>query len=187
MKRFATVLLLSLLALFVAAPGAFANQYGWTLSSSTTDPYANTGSFIPGVIDVNLWLACSDLDGMAGAEFAIASSTPGNIVLAFTPMNGFLNAGSVVDLLLAVGGCPTGPILAGQWLVLSIVPGEYCLVPDAAGVMGTTDCSLDQQLWPIQQIGFSNNGTLPSCLDELCPQTTSTESNSWGGVKTLFR
>jgi hypothetical protein len=29
-------------------------------------------------------------------------------------MNGFLNAGTATALLLAVGGCPSGPVVAGR-------------------------------------------------------------------------
>lgn len=158
-----------------------------TGGSSPTDPYANTASWIPGILELYLWFACSDEGGMAAAEFKLSTDNPANIILAFTPQSGYLNAGSPTDLLLAVGGCPTGPILAGNILVLTNVPGEYCLVPDFQGIMGTVDCGANPQIWPIQQIGFSDTGSDPSCNDDLCPDPTSTEGSSWGGVKTLFR
>ena len=44
------------------------------------------------------------------------------IVLALTARTGFLNAGTAESPLLAVGGCPPGPLVAGDILVLDIPP-----------------------------------------------------------------
>ncbi len=184
MKRivtFASILTL----LFAFAAGA--EEYGWTISDSPTNPLSNTGTLIPGGLQsLYLWLYCGD--GMAAAEFRFESDNPGsNIILVTTTQNGFLNAGTTTDLLLAVGGCPTGPVVAAEILVLALAPSNFCLVPDALGIIGTVDCSPSPQVWPIQQIGYSNTGALPSCNDELCPDPTAVEQNSWGGVKGLFR
>jgi len=42
-------------------------------------------------------------------------------------MNGFLNAGNPTNLLLAVGGCPGGPLVAGAMLILHFAPVAVCL------------------------------------------------------------
>jgi hypothetical protein len=167
---------------------ADSHQYGWTISDSPTDPFSNTGAFLPTLQTLYLWFACSDVDGMAAAEFRLEPMNPANIILAFSPTNGYLNAGGPQDLLLAVGGCPTGPVVAGNILVLNTVPGEYCIVPSSVnGNMVTVDCSALPEVWPIQQIGFSNTGSAPSCNDELCPVPTPTQGTTWGRIKGLYR
>ena len=59
---------------------------------------------------------------MAGAEFAIQTTGPDLTHVATTPMNGVLNAGTTDQLLLAVGGCPTGPFLAATLLMVVTDP-----------------------------------------------------------------
>lgn len=97
------------------------------------------------------------------------------LVLATTPVNGFLNAGGTTNLLLAVGGCPPGPVVAANLLTLSL-PGSICLAPSAQnGVKGTVDCSPNPQLWSIDWRGL-----------ELLPPV-SVEPTTWGSVKQRYR
>jgi hypothetical protein len=87
--------------------------YGWTISSSSTDPYQHTGVLEDFGI-LYLWFACSTVEGLAAAAFDLVGSFE---VLAFNPQNGFLNAGTATSPMLAVGGCPKGPLLAGEIIV----------------------------------------------------------------------
>jgi hypothetical protein len=49
---------------------------------------------------------------MAAAECDLVGN--GLSVIDFVPMNGFLSAGSGQRVLIAVGGCPSGPVVAGR-------------------------------------------------------------------------
>ena len=128
MKRFLTILFVLALATSVSA-----RDFGWTLSNSPTDALANSGTFTAGILTLYLHYYCTnDGNGLASAEFDIQSTSAANLVLAFTALNGFLNAGGATNLLLAVGGCPYGPVAAGNFLISANAPGQYCLVPSAA-------------------------------------------------------
>ncbi|MGH2570851.1 MAG: hypothetical protein ACRDGR_06475 [bacterium] len=183
MKR---LFLAATIAVSLAAPTARAgadNRYGWTISNSSTNPLANTGTATSSVTSLYLWFYCSGSEGMAAAEFDIEAS--GISHLATTTMNGFLNAGGTSNLLLAVGGCPEGPVLAANLLVLD-APGTLCLVPSAAnGVRGTVDCDeLRPSLWNVDWIGYSSRGD--ACrVGVLCDSPL--ESQAWSQVKSRYR
>jgi|GEM_PF-782313 len=131
--------------------------YGWSVSHSATDPNVNTGS-PNGIVDtLYLWLTCSG--GMTAAEMTLESSPPGQI-LSFATMNGFLNAGTVTDLLLAVAGCPYAQVVAGSILIFHSAPVSICL----SGV-GTVSCAPDFQLWPSDARGYSDEGVLTCSSD----------------------
>ena len=83
--------------------------FGWSISASETDPAVNGGPLGGAVGYLYLWLDCAYNEGMAAAAFVLEGDLP---LLSFTPRNGFLNAGTGNELLLAVGGCPTGPVVA---------------------------------------------------------------------------
>jgi hypothetical protein len=183
MKRVLTIIAALLVA---AAPSFAANQYGWTISSSPSDPFVNTGPVTGAPLSLYLWLACSDNGGMSAAEFDL-QTPPGVFNFGFTVLGSFLNAGGATHLLLAVGGCPTGPVPAGLWNVFNTTPGSYCLVNGpGGGNRGTVDCDpVAPQLWPIGVVGYGAGGP-PSCVELLCP-IVSVESSSWGSVKSLYR
>ena len=87
---------------FLIAGSAPAEDYGWSLSGSSTDPNVNTGPAVASTpFFVYLWLVCSPIDGISATEFSMST---GFFDAGFTPLNGVLNAGNSVDLLLAVGG-----------------------------------------------------------------------------------
>jgi hypothetical protein len=78
-------------------------------------PHHNTDPFPLGTGQLYLWYYCTSHPwGLAAAEFDVGGSIA---VHSFTPMNGFTNAGDATHLLLAVGGCPGGPLLAGTFQV----------------------------------------------------------------------
>lgn len=197
MRRCMAVAIVSL-SILVPARQAVSRAYGWTLSASGTNPHDNYAPFLPGVQVYSLWLACCLPEpgpgGMSSAEFSLRADDPANVILGFTPMNGFSNAGSESDLLLSAPDCPCGPVVAGELIVLSSTPGQYCFVPSPGGVLGTFDCTVEPTFWPIEQVGLSTDAQEP-CHDGLatCLQNTSVEDpprnrpSSWGRVKSLYR
>lgn len=157
--------------LLASAAAATEHQYGWTISESSTDPLDNSGFFTPGLQTLYLWYYCSTVEGMTQAEFdLVPSGTLGADVLSTVAMNGFLNAGTATSLLLAVGGCPTGPVVAAAILVLWSAPTEICLAPSSSsGNNGTEDCQTNPVLHPNSWVGYSNTGSPPcSSPEALC-------------------
>jgi hypothetical protein len=126
-------------ALLVAVPGSRA-QHGWIITDSSG---AYEIPFVPGLSTFKLWLECchwGDPAGVSTAEFDLVSTHPANTVLSFMPRNGFINTGGPTDLRLEVDGCPCGPVLAGEILVLLTQPGSLCIGPSASGIQATTNC-----------------------------------------------
>ena len=191
MKRFLTICAALALLLPASASHATDYQYGWTISGSGSDPFASTGPFAGGLITLHLWFQCSVKEGMSAAEFGLASSNPANQIIALNVQNGFLNAGSATQPLLAVGSCPPGPVVAAQLLVLSNAPGEYCIVASSGAPPrnATVDCQINPAEHPNKVTGFSNTGSAPTCDDRsplLC-NPVSVDATSWGEVKSLYR
>jgi len=183
MKRNLAFLLISLCILGFGSATANAQVagYGWTVSNSSTDPLS-TGGLPNGSTDnLYLWFYCST-QGMAAAEMTLESIPPGQ-VLAFNVMNGFLNAGNATNLLLAVGGCPNAPVVAGAILILHFAPLAVCL----GGANVTVDCSSDPQAWTHKRRGYADAG-LPLCLNDTDLHCgISAEEQSWGTIKSLYR
>jgi hypothetical protein len=93
----------------------FNETHGWTISGRPTDPLYNQTDLPLGTGQLYLWYFCAlDPHGFAAAEFDVGGTIA---VHSFTPMNGFANAGDATHLLLSVGGCPMGPVLAGVFQV----------------------------------------------------------------------
>lgn len=161
----------------------------WTISASPQDPFANVVSQPTfGVVERYLWLACCQFpfqpEGIAAAELGISST--GTIHLATTPQNGFLNAGTTADLLLAVGGCPCGPVVAATLLVLD-QPGAMCFAPSSvSGVKAAVDCRANPEAWAMHWTGFNNTGGQP-CEKGFGCTLTSLEQMSWGRIKGMYR
>ena len=109
-------------------PSAFGEDYTWHLSYSSSDPNVHTQAPVPspGQFKVYLWLKYTGADGMSAAELGIQYS--GYFGHSFTPLNGVLNAGNADNLLLAVGGCPMGPFLAGSF-------GDYIDLDGGGGML----------------------------------------------------
>ena len=184
MKRILTIAAV----LAVMAAPAFAADYGWTISSSSTDPFVNQGNVSAAPTTLYLWYQCNANDGMSAAEFDVAAPA-GYLNFGFTPMNGFLNAAGPSDPLLAVGSCPIGPVLAGSWTFFGSTPGSICLVPSArSGWSVTVDCDpVAPQVHNNATIGYGIGGPA-SCADAqpLCGPVA-VEPSSWGSVKSLYR
>jgi hypothetical protein len=163
---------LAILGVLVISPSttdSFAQTptYGWTISSSATDPFQNTGPMVGNT--TYLWLVCADhvdpvQDGMLAAEFEIVTQPPAEHV-ATIPQNGFLNAGDTTTLLLAVEGCPSGPVVAANLVIGGCTIPDIGIAPSGTGTMGTVDCAENPSIWPIEWTGFNNAGNGdPRCV-----------------------
>lgn len=184
MKRVLTIVS----ALLVAASPAFADNYGWSLSGSATEPCQPVP--LGSLQVVYLWFNYATDDGMSAMEANLTTSANYS-VLGFNVQNGYLNAGNQTNLLLAVGGCPTGPVVAGAWNLFDLTGtgGFGCL----AGANVTVDCdTVNPVAWPHGVSGWNNQGgTACSVLvdggDGCNPPVVSVEDTSWGSVKSLYR
>jgi hypothetical protein len=176
-------LLLAIAVVIVRPEPAASDIYEWRISKSSTDPYVNFGNPNGSLDTLFLWLSCTQPEGMSAAEMTL-ETIPAGQVLAFNVMNGYLNAGDATNLLLAVGGCPEGPIVAGSILFFHIQSLSVCLT----GANVTVDCSLNPQAWPHDFHGYHDSGE-PLCINEssfIC-ESFSIESQSWGNIKSLYR
>lgn len=188
MKRLITSV--AMLAFAMASTAhAGGNEYGWSISASSNNPDLNTGEIPTGTPTLTyLWLECTSNDGMAAAEMDLEAT--GLLFLGFSPLNGVLNAGSGAALLLAVGGCPQGPFLAGSINLLDTTGagGTVCPVPSAAnGSNVTVNCDVvNPMALNNSAVGFATTGGSP-CVDEMPPCVVPVEDQSWGAVKSLYR
>lgn len=186
MRSFMSAFLLMTI-LGVAASARAQQRYGWVISPSSINPCLHHGTFDPGIVTLYLWYLYNSPDGLSAVDISATSIPPGAIViLGFTTENGFLNAGSATDLLLAVGGCPSGPTRAGAWVVQTTTPvWELCL----GGKNVSVDCQIQPVAWNNDHVGFRNNTDhsfacceMPNCA---CPPFA-VEQDSWGSIKSLY-
>ncbi|MCA9751265.1 MAG: hypothetical protein KC591_03675 [Gemmatimonadetes bacterium] len=98
------------------------DDYGWSISSSSTNSSLFSGPLSSNIDYLYLWLTCTTTEGIAAMECGLESDNTVFVPLAFEPMNGALNAGTATHLILAVGGCPREPFLIGRILVLYLGP-----------------------------------------------------------------
>jgi hypothetical protein len=169
--------------LVLLAPSAGAEEFLWTISASTTDPFVNTAEPTFGMRQLHLWLACSTM-GMSAAWMDL-EWTGAIQVVAATPCCGFLYSENLQCILAAAGGCPSAPARAFVLWALD-GPGSIGFVPCPL-VEGnyTVDCSADPQIFPNAWIGFSNDGTPPPSQGSCAPVPV--QDTSWGRVKTFYR
>jgi hypothetical protein len=180
------LLFLIVILFLVHAPGAGAEQFLWSLSASSTDPFVNTAAPDPSpLFELHIWLACS-AQGMSAASFGIKTSDL--TLLGFVPCCGFLNAGHQTECpLLAIGGCPPGPIRAGYFLVLGSETGGAACITDCVttGENITVDCQPYPAAHPNAWIGFASDGSAP-CTGGFCGPIP-VRDTSWGGIKSFYR
>jgi hypothetical protein len=147
----------------------------FTISTSNTDPFAVVAPPAGGVRNLYLWLTCADR-GVSAFEADVAGSLQ---PFAFVPAENVLNVQSADKLLLAIGGCPTGPEtnrLLGHWIV-DDRGGDLCLVPSTLnGRIATVDChGLEPHLWENPRVFcFSSKGDpqvvgTNGCVDGAAP------------------
>ncbi|MBZ0267936.1 hypothetical protein K8I85_07260 [bacterium] len=187
MKRILTIV--SVLSLVLAA-GAMAEPYGWTVSLSSTDPDVNSGPAGGGFTTTTfyLWLKCSTdpLPGGAAAAGMTATVAGGAFPGGFNNEAFVLNAGDGTNLQLAIGGCPAGPIVVGNWGHLNTDGSGISVCLEAGGL--TVDCDqITPTEYPHASIGATTiAGDAPCVVGELCP-VVSNEEASWGSIKGLYR
>jgi hypothetical protein len=193
--RLAIACVLTLAASTAALAGGGTGRYEWRISFSNSDPYAQTGADFASFGNLYLWvIGCNSVPagpGLASAEFDVVAT--GWTVVGFAPANGFLNAGGPSDPLLAVGGCPAGPVIAGSWTVLGTA-GKMSLKESVrSSTCATVDCDgVTPQLWSwpdemlvagaisAGQAGIVNTWGNGCGADPV-------DASSWGSVKSLYR
>lgn len=186
-----TKLLVLVLAvgLVLASSPARSLEFGWTVSSSLTDPLENTGPPLPGIVTLYLWYYCTNTtEGLAAAEFDMCSDI-GSVPLAFVPYNPWLNAGTEARLLIAVGGCPLGPLPVGYFLFFDAGAGiqTYPCPSVATGLNVSVNC-VQLNIYDNDYIGFASNGSpAPTNCDYEPCWRIGVEPSSWGSVKSLYR
>lgn len=184
----------TLTACFLCTADAVPYAFDFTISASATDPYVNSGPVTGGESHLYLWLLCEHEDQQGTMAMTAGFSIPdGSANLGFST-TGFptLNAGDEWLLLMAIGGCPMEPTVLGEWTVLDLVPGGYCLTPDGNGqAYAVTDC--DQlggwSTGPVYQIGYAAGGVSDCPLTDgfVCLPAVSVEPENWGRLKSLYR
>lgn len=197
MKRCMTMMaVVAALALPLNAhAGGGTGYYEWFLSFNDTLDQP-TGPDPSGIVSIYLWFSqgCNPAlegAGMSAAEFKAFANGPWAI-LAFNTANGFLNAGGPEDLLLAVGGCPTGPVVAGSFLVNASGAGGMRLGPSSLGGARTVDCATNPTAWDwptfVRFRGCQSTGSATAIQDWGNGCTVdAVEENSWGSIKSLYR
>jgi hypothetical protein len=113
-----------------------------------------------------LWVTCAE-EGISAFEGSVTGEL---IPLAFTPAPQVFNIGDENDLVLAIGGCPTGNevnFLLGNWIVID-GGGTFCLGPSAKGNLAAVDCDVEAPslVQSPRILGFSSSATPPCVIDE---------------------
>lgn len=200
MRKVTVAVLAAAVALGLAASaqaGGGTGAYEWKVSFSNTDENVQVSPPLGGApVPIYLWYTgCNAVSGagpgMSAAEMDAVFTTWSQF--GFSPSNGFLNAGSGTSLLLAVGSCPTGPVVAGSWTVFGAT-GKVRLARAAAGGGEATTVDCDTTTpglfnWPdqVRLVGCGTNdaGALQDwgngCVTDPVNPTT------WGSVKALYR
>lgn len=201
MRKASTVVLVLAVSAALAGTalaGGGSGVYDWSVSFSNARADSNLSPTLVGPTPIYLWYTgCNGVPagaGMSAAEFD-AVFEGGWSQFGFTPdpVNGFLNAGGPTNLLLAVGGCPTGPMIVGQWTVFG-TSGRMRLAKAAlSGEASTVDCETTppgQWFWPEQMrfVGAATDDQATSLQDwgNGCG-TDPVSPSSWGSVKSLYR
>jgi hypothetical protein len=139
-------------------------RYGWTVSSSPADPFANSGVPVGGGIPLYLWFLCDVRGGgIERAQFGL--STAGALTVTdFVPLNGFVNRGDVLDLDLEGTPCVPSSTVAGI-IVVNDQGGSICLTESSAtGVDASRGCGVSE-FEANSSVGYSSLGP-PPCADD---------------------
>lgn len=199
MRRWITIFAaLAVMTLPSMAGAQGTGYYEWSISSSHDELDLNTGPDQgSGIVTLFLWFVAGCFPnpaGMASTEFDLFAFGDFT-VLAFNVENGYLNAGNATHLLMAVGGCPTGPVVAGNILINSVGAGAggIRLGPSVLNnVAATVDCTVNPAAWSWPQYvrfrGFKTDGSLATLQDHGNGCTADpVDQDSWGTIKSLYR
>ena len=184
MKRFMTIV--SVLAVVAIASNALATEpghFGWTISSSTSDPFQNTGAPTGGPNTLYMWIGCSSgQTGAASSEFAVTGSMFWGGIAGSLPQ--YLFTGSQTDLLGAFGGGPGGGTMVGIINVFDF-GGTLCFGPSVANARNIT-VGQDGKGYPNDYIGYTSDGSAPCVSADFCAPTA-VELDTWGNIKSMYR
>jgi hypothetical protein len=202
MRLLVTILAAKVLLTFPTAAGAQGSGYfEWSVSRDLSDPFMNTGPDAGGIgiVTYYLWYVegCFSppgdplMEGMSAADIGLYPLGDWSIV-AFSPQNGFLNAGDSTKLLLSVSSCPKDPLIAGNILIQGNIGGIQLGIGTSPETTGVVDCTIDQGVWTWPQyvrfIGFKTDGASVALQDHGNGCTADpVDETSWGSVKSLYR
>jgi hypothetical protein len=170
--------------------------FGWTISASSGDPFVHTSAPVVGTDSLYLWIACTvdttDLlrDRVNSAEFNLGGTLDGIDGIPIG-VNGALWLRKEPDrLLMAIGGCPAGPLLVG---ILPVVDdgsgGTVCFEPSGWDLNVTVDCSTHiGEVRENDYVGFANDGSEPCrSTPTFCPVPVPVDVDTWSEVKARYR
>jgi hypothetical protein len=187
MKRFMTIV--SVLAVCAIASNAVAttsDHFGWTVSSSSTNPdvyYSPTPLGMPGTL--YLWLQCSSgLTGAAASEWQFVAT--GMFWGGIAGVSPYLFTGPPTDLLGAYGNVE--PVtLVGIITVFDSSGGSLCFAPSVINDRNIT-VGVDGKGYPNDWKGFASvAGTSCESDPVLCSDVVAVETETWGSIKSLYR
>jgi hypothetical protein len=148
------------------APSFLPFGFNFSISASSADPFVYAASPTGTARSLYFWVTCAE-EGLSAFEGSVIGEL---IPLEFTPEPQIFNLGDANDLLLAIGGCPTGGavnLLLGNWIVFD-GGGTFCLGQSAKGNLGAVDCDTEAPSL-VQRpriIGFSSSATFPCLIDD---------------------
>ncbi len=200
MRKVTAAVLAAIVAMGMATSvqaGGGTGAYEWAVSFSSTSPDSQVSPPLGAApVTIYLWYTGCNAISMAGPGMSAAEMNAeftGWTQFGFTPQNGYLNAGNATELLLAVGSCPTGPVVAGQWAVFG-ASGKVRLAEGSLGGAATTvDCDTTipgLYNWPDQMrlVGCGTSDLAASLQDWGKGCTTDpVNPTTWGSVKSLYR
>lgn len=180
------------------AGGGGTGAYEWKVSFSNTSPDSQVAAAPGSPTPMTLYLWYQGCNG-ATAEPGMSAAELGAFftswsVFGFTPLNGYLNAGDANNLLLAVGSCPVGPVVAGSWTAFG-TSGKIRLGKSTSiGFwLATVDCESPvpgNWEWPgqVRAVGAGTTD-LAAGLEDWGRGCTGdpVEPTTWGSVKALYR
>ena len=179
------------------AGGGGTGSYEWKASFSNASPDSQvaTAPASPTPIPVYLWFTgCNTVPSGAGMSAAEMDAVLTNWTsFGFTPANGYLNAGGGLDLLLAVGSCPAGPVVAGSWTFFGTngkVRLGKSVRSDWAVTVDCDDISPLNYAWPGQmRLVGCGTSDFAATLEDWGNGCTGdpVDSITWGNVKALYR
>ena len=188
MRTTCLVLVLAVVLVLVSSP-AQGREFGWTLSSSLTDPFENTGLPTPGVVYIYLWYTCTNTtEGLGSAEFDICSDI-GTLPLTFTPFTPWVFIRDPGYVLIFAPDCPLGPVPVGWFLFVDPGSGiQAYMCPSAANGLNISVNCIELDVYPNDTIGYASDGSPAptNCDYDLCG-LIAVQSSNWGNVKSLYR
>lgn len=166
----------AILACFLVS-GAANAQYSLMLSASDSDPEITYSATPLGFAPLYLWATCAK-DGLAALEAEFHGSMA---AVAFSPSPNVLSVSEIPHLLLAVGGCPTPPLLLGTLWVSDPSGGSIGIgAPSGEGLFGAVDCTPVPSLHTMRTVGFASAGHVVP-VEGMCTSCEEIVYGTWAG------